>query len=264
MKTAEQVTFGGGGLERAAHLRGDEAGLERLLSLETTRCLLLWRGKILTCGERFEALAPVPATHPLVGAGTMARPVYLGQDRTDQHWFAQDISAWTPADLDEAALGQFLDQSEQQHPDLPDGHVFVELRRVMTRLSALDAELAATAKAILGWHSTHRFCAKCGQPSDIAMAGWQRNCPSCGAAHFPRTDPVVIMLITRGDSVLMGRSPGWPEGMYSLLAGFVEPGETLEAAVRREVFEEAGVKVGAVSYLASQPWPFPALSLIHI
>ena len=90
------------------------------------------------------------------------------------------------------------------------------------------------------------------------MAGWQRNCPDCGGKHFPRTDPVVIMLITHGNSALIGRSPGWPEGMYSCLAGFVEPGETLENAVRREVMEEAGVPVGAVSYLSSQPWPFPA------
>jgi NAD+ diphosphatase len=94
------------------------------------------------------------------------------------------------------------------------------------------------------------------------MAGWQRICPSCGAHHFPRTDPVVIMLVTRGNSVLVGRSPGWPPGMYSLLAGFVEPGETLEAAVRREVFEEAGVRIGAVRYLSSQPWPFPASLMV--
>jgi NAD+ diphosphatase len=90
------------------------------------------------------------------------------------------------------------------------------------------------------------------------MAGWQRDCPACGGHHFPRTDPVVIMLITHGNDVLLGRSPGWPEGMYSLLAGFIEPGETIEAAVRREVFEEAGIRVGEVGYLASQPWPFPA------
>jgi NAD+ diphosphatase len=88
--------------------------------------------------------------------------------------------------------------------------------------------------------------------------GWQRECDTCGALHFPRTDPVVIMLITHGNSVLMGRSPGWPDGMYSLLAGFIDAGETMEAAVRREVFEEAGVRVGHVTYLASQPWPFPA------
>lgn len=89
------------------------------------------------------------------------------------------------------------------------------------------------------------------------MAGWQRNCPACRTSHFPRTDPVVIMLVTRGNSALIGRSPGWPEGMYSCLAGFVEPGETIEAAVRREVWEEAGIRVGEVRYLASQPWPFP-------
>jgi NAD+ diphosphatase len=90
------------------------------------------------------------------------------------------------------------------------------------------------------------------------MSGWQRDCRSCGGKHFPRTDPVVIMLITHGNKVLMGRSPGWPEGMYSLLAGFVEPGETLENAVRRETMEEAGIPIGRVGYLSSQPWPFPA------
>ena len=132
------------------------------------------------------------------------------------------------------------------------------MRRIMTWLSPRDAELAATAKAIIGWHDSHGFCAKCGAASEIADAGWRRACPACHTSHFPRTDPVVIMLITHGNSVLMGRSPGWPDGMYSLLAGFVEPGETLEAAVRREVFEESGVHVGQVDYLASQPWPFPA------
>ena len=160
--------------------------------------------------------------------------------------------------MDAAALGAFLDPSEQHHPALPETQVFAELRRVMTWLDARDAELAATGKAILTWHGAHGFCAKCGAATAIASAGWQRNCSACGTSHFPRTDPVVIMLITQGNSVLMGRSPGWPQGMYSLLAGFVEPGETLEAAVRREVFEEAGVTVGAVNYLSSQPWPFPA------
>jgi NAD+ diphosphatase len=122
--------------------------------------------------------------------------------------------------------------------------------------------LAATAKALINWHEIHGFCANCGAKSAVSHAGWQRTCPDCGRHHFPRTDPVVIMLITHGTSVLMGRSPGWPEGMYSLLAGFLEPGETLEAAVRREVMEEAGVPVGPVSYLASQPWPFPASLMI--
>ena len=128
----------------------------------------------------------------------------------------------------------------------------------MSRLSPIDAELAATARALTGWHVSHRFCAACGQPSQPRQSGWQRVCPACGTAHFPRTDPVVIMLITHGDRALIGRSPGWPEGMYSCLAGFIEPGETIEAAVRREVLEETGIRVGPVRYAISQPWPFPA------
>ncbi|WP_406648199.1 NAD(+) diphosphatase [Aliisedimentitalea scapharcae] len=261
MKTAEQVTFGGAGLDRAAHLREQPEMLASMLAEGNAQCLILWRGKILVRGERLDRLAPLAAHHDIVvngPAGPVSSPLFLGIAADGLPWFVRDISAWAPGDLETAALDSFLDQSEQQHPDLPTGHVFAELRRIMTRLSAEEAELAATAKAILGWHHTHKFCAKCGEPSESTMAGWQRICPSCGGAHFPRTDPVVIMLITHGNKVLMGRSPGWPEGMYSLLAGFVEPGETLEAAVRREVFEEAGVQVGAVTYLASQPWPFPA------
>jgi len=128
----------------------------------------------------------------------------------------------------------------------------------MTVLSPLDGECAATAKALLSWHESHGFCSRCGAASHITDGGWQRKCPACLASHFPRTDPVVIMLVTQNDRLLLGRSPEWPDGMYSLLAGFVEPGEVFEAAVRREVFEETGVRVGAVRYLASQPWPFPA------
>lgn len=264
MRNAETVTFGGGGLERAAHLRGDGAALAEMMKSPNARVLPIWRGKPLVQGERLNSLVLLPPEHPVAqlpsgGPEQEAQDmVFLGLLEDDAPIFASDISGWVPDELDEEALGQFLDRSEQQHPDLEPGQVFAELRRIMSRLSPLEAELAATAKAILGWHVTHRFCAKCGHESRIAMAGWQRNCPSCSASHFPRTDPVVIMLITYGDSVLMGRSPGWPEGMYSLLAGFVEPGETLEAAVRREVLEEAGVRVGEVSYLSSQPWPFPA------
>jgi NAD+ diphosphatase len=187
-------------------------------------------------------------------------PVFLGLDDGVPR-FAADISAWEPEEMPDT-LGAFFDPTEQRHPALPADHVFAELRGAMTALDPRGAELVATAKALLGWHATHRFCARCGGESRIAQAGWQRTCPSCGAHHFPRTDPVVIMLILSGNDVLVGRSPGWPEGMYSLLAGFVEPGESLEAAVRREVFEETGVRVGEVGYLASQPWPFPSSLMI--
>lgn len=260
MKHAELVTFGGSGLERAAHLRGDPAAMEHARANPDAAALLLWRGKPLVRGSDLDTLALLPMSHPLVQggrSGAISSPIFLGLDG-ELPRFVCDISDWVPDGLDPAAIGLFLDPSEQRHPDLPEDHRFAELRRLMTRLSPRDAELAATAKALVGWHAIHRFCARCGAESEITQTGWQRTCSDCGAHHFPRTDPVVIMLITHGHSVLMGRSPGWPPGMYSLLAGFVEPGETLEAAVRREVMEEAGVPVGDVSYLASQPWPFPA------
>ena len=253
MRHAETVTFGGSGLDRAAHLRGDVGTLVRDAA---SRTIVLWRGKPLVEGEGRDQLVRLPMDHPALGAARGA-PIFLGLEGGGA-CFATDLSAWEPEAFDKAALEGFFDPSEQQHPDLAAGQVFCELRGVMTRLDARDAELAATARALMLWHRSHRYCARCGGQSEMCMAGWQRDCPSCGASHFPRTDPVVIMLITHGNSVLMGRSPGWPEGMYSLLAGFVEPGETVEAAVRREVFEEAGVRVGEVSYLASQPWAFPA------
>ncbi|WP_271949786.1 NAD(+) diphosphatase [Ruegeria faecimaris] len=260
MKNAEQVTFGGSGLDRAAHLRGDVDAMAAARAHPKAKCLLLWRGKLLVQGEALDQLCLLPVLHELIAngpGGIVPAPVLLGLS-DEVPVFAFDISDWMPEGVDLSELGAFFDRSEQQHPDLPEGQVFVELRRLMARLSPRDAELSASAKAVIAWHETHRFCARCGAASEMSQAGWQRSCPSCGGQHFPRTDPVVIMLITYGNSVLMGRSPGWPEGMYSLLAGFVEPGETLEAAVRREVMEEAGVPVGQVTYLSSQPWPFPA------
>ncbi|MDA0184428.1 NAD(+) diphosphatase [Solirubrobacter phytolaccae] len=134
----------------------------------------------------------------------------------------------------------------------------VPLRQAVARLSQQDGGLAAYAAALLNWHRRHRYCSACGQPSDLTEGGLTRVCPNCGAEHHPRTDPVVIMLVTDGDQLLLGRQAVWPTGRYSALAGFVEPGESLEEAVAREVLEEAGVRVGAVTYLSSQPWPFPA------
>jgi NAD+ diphosphatase len=253
MRIAETVTFGGSGLDRAALQRADPDALASHLS--AGRVVPIWRGKPLMAGPGLGAAGWVAADHPVLAHGGVR--VFLGLD-DGTACFAQDVSAWAPEAGAAAVEGGFFDPSEQRHPALPEDHAFAELRSVMTRLSARDAELLVTAKALVQWHASHGFCAACGARSEPAMGGWQRNCPACGAHHFPRTDPVVIMLVTRGNAVLLGRSPGWPEGMYSLLAGFVEPGETLEAAVRREVFEETGVRLGVVGYLASQPWPFPA------
>ena len=135
----------------------------------------------------------------------------------------------------------------------------VSLRMLGPTVAIEDASLAVHAVGLSRWHQTHRFCPRCGSATDIAQAGHTRVCPSCGAHHFPRTDPAVIMLITDGDDrALLGRQPSWPDRRFSTLAGFVEPGESLPDAVRREVMEEVGVEVGEVEFSGSQPWPFPS------
>lgn len=255
MAHSETVTFGGSGLDRAAEMRTDPKAIADALADPTSRCLVFWREKPLVSGDVRKELVRLPLDHPAIQWGAEA-PILLGRDEGGVV-FAQDISHWEP-EAQDLPDGAFVDLTLQHFPGLPDDHLFHELRAIMTQLTARDAELAAMARSLFSWHKTHLYCSKCGHKSDMSENGWQRKCPSCGGLHFPRTDPVVIMLITHGNSVLVGRSPGWPEGMYSLLAGFVEPGETPEAAVRREVFEEAGVHVGAVKYLGSQPWAFPS------
>lgn len=165
--------------------------------------------------------------------------IYLGQDLQNQAWFARSVGP-----------------SEDFKP----------LRSLMIEASLLPAEISilAQARSILHWHESHRFCAKCGAQSKMADAGYRRHCEPCGADHFPRTDPVVIMVVRDGSRFLLGRQAAWGTGMFSALAGFMEPGETIEAAMRREVLEEAGIKVGKVSYVTSQPWPFPSSLMIGL
>jgi NAD+ diphosphatase len=134
------------------------------------------------------------------------------------------------------------------------------LREAATELPAEEAALAAYAASLLSWHRRHRFCANCGAPTEVVDGGHERRCPACDAHHFPRTDPVAIVRVVdeRRDRLLLGHQERWPAGRFSILAGFVEPGETLEETVRREVREESGVDVAWASYVASQPWPFPS------
>jgi NAD+ diphosphatase len=140
----------------------------------------------------------------------------------------------------------------------PPGPVF----GLLAQLDEVDAPLFACALSLANWHGRHGHCSICGQASDIVRGGWSRRCPGCGAEHFPRADPVVIMLAEHGDRLLLGRQPHYPPGRFSALAGFVEPGETIEAAVARELKEEAGIDVADVRYVASQPWPFPSSLMI--
>jgi NAD+ diphosphatase len=255
MRDAEAVTFARGALDRAAHLRGDAT----LAADPRALCLALWQGKPLIAPGAAPRLAWLPMVHA-VFADAKDPPVFLGvADGAPR--FAREMPDWETGAPAEGPR-PFLDETQARHPALPKALAFGDLRAVMAELSVSDAGTAAAAKGILGWHTTHPFCARCGTRSGVADGGWKRTCPACAAEHFPRTDPVVIMLILHGNSVLLGRSAAWPPGMYSLLAGFMEPGESIEGAVRREVWEEAGVPVGQVDYLSSQPWPFPSSLMI--
>lgn len=259
MKIAEQVTFGTGLLDRATEMRTDSSELLRLTQI--ARILPIWRGKpLFERGlEHHLTLAFLELDHPQLRS-RQDRLVFLGRDESGPI-FAVDVSDWV-AEGDIPDPSAFVDQTWQHFPDTPDTQGFAELRGVMAQLTPLEAEIAATGRSILEWHRIHGFCANCGNKSDPVLGGWQRDCPTCARPHFPRTDPVVIMLITHCNAVLVGRNALWPDGMFSLLAGFMEPGETIEAATRREVFEETGVRIGIVNYLASQPWPFPSSLMI--
>ncbi|MDE2445182.1 MAG: NAD(+) diphosphatase [Alphaproteobacteria bacterium] len=163
--------------------------------------------------------------------------VYLGLTPDCKAWFARSIAP---------EIGLTAIRSLMIEGPLPEDQV----------------SLLAQARSVLHWHGSHGFCAKCGQPSQMMDAGYRRHCPTCQTDHFPRTDPVVIMAVRDGQRVLLGRQAAWPQGMFSALAGFMEPGETIEQAVAREVLEEAGIRVGPISYVTSQPWPFPASLMI--
>jgi NAD+ diphosphatase len=170
---------------------------------------------------------------------TEAHRYFLGTDEDGVSYFA----------LQKDSLPGRMDQSAR-----PAG-----LREAGLLLSPRDAGLMAHAVALENWQRLHRFCSRCGERTVIAAAGHIRRCPACGAEHYPRTDPAVIMAVTDDkDRILLGRQVHWPEGRFSTLAGFVEPGESIEQSVRREVHEEVGIAVGQVEYVASQPWPFPS------
>ncbi|MBV9025959.1 MAG: NAD(+) diphosphatase [Streptomycetaceae bacterium] len=228
----------GAAIDRTAHRRLDEAWLAAAWSHPSTRVLVVSGGQVLVeeTGEGRTELVMLPSFDAPM---TEVHRYFLGTDADGVSYFALQKDK-LPGRMDDTAR--------------PAG-----LREVGGLLSERDAGLMVHAVALENWQRMHRFCSRCGERTVIAAAGHIRRCPACGAEHYPRTDPAVIMLVTDDqDRALLGRQLHWPEGRFSVLAGFVEPGESLEQAVVREVLEECGVRVGELSYLASQPWPFPS------
>ena len=239
-RVSEPYVFAGSPLERVDFRRRDAAWIAERLADRESRFLPVWRLSVPVREGGQPELVWIDCDRRPDGG---PEPILLGIHGGRAH-FALDVSSLgDPV----AELGL----AEASYPDL---------RAVASRLAGGEAAIAAQARHLVDWHARHRFCSVCGQPSKVGDAGHVRRCSSseCATEHFPRTDPVVIMLVTNGDRCLLGRQPKWPHPFFSALAGFVEPGETLEEAVRREVFEEAGVHVGSVRYHSSQPWPFPA------
>ncbi len=199
--------------------------------------------------------------------------VILNQDEQSPALFKRSALRFFAPDFDNAVLlGDAADGARIAVPvgvdpeALEEPWTSLDLRSLLYSgaVNPEDAGAIAQAGSMLHWHHTNQFCGKCGTKSELRIGGYRRDCPNCGHRIFPRTDPVVIMLPIQGDRCVMGRSPHFPPGWFSTLAGFVEPGETLEDAVRRETFEESGVSIGRVRYYASQPWPFPHSLMIGI
>jgi len=232
-------------LDRRGDLRDRPEALAALRA-QADAGVLVFAGDVSLLKRQGDALEGLFSPNEVAALGTTRATLFLGLDGT-RPLFADEIDA--------EAAERFAD----------DARVMVIDARSIAVQGLLPASLIgplAEAKALLHWHRKHCFCAACGAPSRVSSAGWKRICDACETEHFPRTDPVVIMLSVRGDKCVLGRQSRFPPGMYSCLAGFLEPGETIEAAVRRETLEEAGVRTGQVRYLASQPWPFPASLMI--
>lgn len=259
-----QTAFSGNPLNRADHLREDPELFGTIMARADARVVLL-AGESRENAEGARIKIPGDCRILTNEGGDIA-----WQATTTLGDFPIATTIFLGLEDDAPRFAAMLDGSADDFADRfnPDVAKFRDGRGIAFKLTGPAASshpslgIIAQAKSMLLWHESHRFCAKCGAESQLVKAGYERECPSCGAHHFPRTDPVVIMLVRRGDKALVGRGKGWPEGHYSALAGFMEPGESMEEAVAREVREEVGLKATEVRYIASQPWPWPSTLMI--
>ncbi|MFN3584283.1 NAD(+) diphosphatase [Phenylobacterium sp.] len=249
--TAFTNTFAGNPLNRASDRRPDAAWLASQLASAENLGIALWNGRPLVepreGGEKGVQIAYLPSRLVAELAGGAERLLFLGL-WNETAVFAVDLEGQAdPTDGPLQGLGRFED-----------------LRQVALSLPAPEAGICATAKSMFEWRRKHRRCANCGEPTEVRDGGWKRQCPACEVEHFPRTDPVVIMLPYHGDRCMLGRQEAWPKGMFSALAGFLEPGESIEEACARELSEEAGLRARAVRYHSTQPWPWPSSLMIGL
>lgn len=248
-------------LDRLSAGRDDPAFIGELLTAPETRLYVIGRDRPALKPQDGGA-DPLFTLDEVRGLGRVRDIVLLGRDR-ERAYFAALLDDGAVLARERADEGAFIDMSQLVITARPD--VLLQDLRAITMEGALPARQIGAlgqAKSLLHWHARHRFCSMCGGRTDAAAAGYRRDCQACGSQHFPRTDPVVIMLAVRGEKCLLGRQPRFNKGMYSALAGFLEPGETIETAVRREIMEESAIAVGEVAYHASQPWPFPSSIMI--
>ena len=250
--------FAGGPLDRLSARRDDVGFVANLRARDDARFLLIARDMPVLTREPREGLfrrADVERLGPEM-------EILLGLRESGAPLFAARLADSAVEQREDHSDG-FLDKRVLAIPGRADLEL-VDMRTIAATgmLDPPTVAWLAAAKAMAHWHARHRFCAHCGAGTRLAASGWRRECDACKAQHFPRTDPVVIMLAIDGERCLLGRQPRFPKNMYSALAGFVEPGETIEEAVRREIHEEAGLVCDEVSYVATQPWPFPASLMI--
>jgi NAD+ diphosphatase len=253
--------FAANPLDRLSERREDEAFLAAQRARLDARTLVICRDMpvLSKTAKGLEALFSLEEARRL---GTVRENVLLGAQADGTPVYA-DLLDDAAVELRGDSSDGFLDKRVLVIPGRDDV-TLTDMRTIAIQglLPASLVGMLGQAKAVLSWHNRSRFCSNCGAPTRVSAAGWRRECDVCKTQHFPRTDPVVIMLAVDGDNCLLGRQARFPKSMYSCLAGFLEPGETIEDAVRREIREEAGILCGQVSYLASQPWPFPGSLMI--